>query len=129
MEDRETLAYGPVGDVFVIILRGDQTHEPEWRACMLEAMRTKGLSRVLLVPGDALPDVGQRHDLVELHEKHALRLAVLSDLTATDRVVTALRWGGMEAEGFGTDDLDGMLAFLDRPYVRARMSSVLGPYL
>lgn len=129
MEDRETIAYGQVGDILVVVLRGNHTHEYEWRGFVREAMRSRDLKLMLLVPGDELPDVGRRHDIVELHEKHGLKVAVFSDLTATDRVVTALRWAGMEAEGFPTDDLDGMLGFLDRPYLRPRISSTLGPYL
>jgi len=129
MEDRDTITFGLVEDVFVLIHRHEQVDEREWQDCIREAKRSKSLSRLLLVPGPALPDVGRRYDIVELHEEHGMRVAVLSDLSATGRVVTALKWAGIEAEGFGIDDLDGMLTFLERTYIRARMSSMLGPYL
>jgi hypothetical protein len=129
MEDRDTIAYGTVEDIFIIVLVEDHVDERDWRGCIGDAMRCKKLERLLLVPIRTLPDVGMRHDIVELHEKHGMKVAVLSDLDATDRVVTALKWGGIEVDGFGTDDLDGMLAFFDRMPIRARMSSRLGPYL
>lgn len=118
-----------VDDIFVVVLRTEELNEHEWRGCMLEAMRSRQLPRMLLVSIAVLPDVGRRYDIAEIHGKHGTRLAILSDLTATDRVVTALKWAGMETEGFTTDDLDGMLTFLDRANIRARMSSMLGPYL
>lgn len=129
VEDRETIAFGVTEDIFFVVFRRDHVDEREWRACMREAMRARQTPRMLLVPVEFLPDVGLRHDLVMLHEKHRTRLAVMSDLPATDRVVTALKWAGMKAEGFRLDDLDGMLAFLERTASRARVSSTLGPYL
>lgn len=129
VEDRETIAYGLLEDIFVIVSRYERVDEREWQACIREAIRMRRNDRVLLVPVTVLPDVGRRHDLVQLHEKHGPKLAVMSDLPATHRVVTVLKWAGMNAEGFSVDDLDGMLAFFDRTGVRARMSSTLGPYL
>jgi len=129
MEDRDTIAYGFVEDVFVLVHRTDHIDDRDWQICMSEARRSKNLECMLLVPGKVLPDVGLRYDIVELYEKQNMRMALLSDLPQTDRVVTALKWGGIEVEGFAVEDLDGMLAFLARPHIRARISSVLGPYL
>jgi hypothetical protein len=129
MEDLETLVYGFVDDVYVVIHRSDRVDERDWQSCIDAALYASQVSRLLLVAGDLMPDVGQRHDLGRLHEKHATKVAMLSDASATRRVVTALKWSGIEAEGFRIDDLDGVLAFFSRPILRARLSSALGPYL
>jgi hypothetical protein len=129
MEDRDTIAYGFVDDVYVIIHRGERVDEREWQTCIDGAMYAPQVARLLLVASDLMPDVGQRHDLAKLHEKHATKVAMLSDSSATRRVITALKWSGIEAESFRIDDLDGMLAFIGRPTLRARLSSALGPYL
>jgi len=129
MEDRETLTYGFVDDVYVIIHRGERVDESEWQACMRDAMHASQTSRLLLVAGDLMPDVGQRYDLGTLHEKHHTKVALLSDCPTRARVITALKWSGIEAEAFGVDDLDSVLGFLGRPSMRARLSSALGPYL
>lgn len=129
MEDRETLVYGFVDDVYVIIHRGAQVDEREWQLCLDGALYSSQVPRLLLVAGDLMPDVAQRFDLSRLHEKHGTKMALLSDSPAIRRVVTALKWSGIESEGFRIDDLDGMLVFLSRPGLRARLSSALGPYL
>jgi hypothetical protein len=130
MEDRETLVFGFVDDVYVVIHRGaSQVDEGEWQICLDGAMHAAQVPRLLLVAGDLMPDVGQRFDLGRLHEKHGTKVAILSDSSAVRRVVTALKWSGIETDGFRIDDLDGMLAFLGRPALRARLSSALGPYL
>lgn len=129
MEDRETLAYGFVDDVYVVIHRGTQVDEREWQLCLDGALYASQVPRLLLVAGDLMPDVAQRFDLSRLHEKHGTKVALLSDSPAIRRVVTALKWSGIEAEGFLIDDLDGMLVFMARPTLRARLSSALGPYL
>lgn len=129
MEDRETLAYGFVDDVYVVIHRGTQVDEREWQLCLDGALYAPQAPRLLLVAGDLMPDVAQRFDLSRLHEKHGTKVALLSDSPALRRVVTALKWSGIEAEGFRIDDLDGMLVFMTRPTLRARLSSALGPYL
>lgn len=129
MEDRETLAYGFVDDVYVVIHRGKQVDEREWQLCLDSALYASQAPRLLLVAGDLMPDVAQRFDLGRLHEKHGTKVALLSDSPAIGRVVTALKWSGIEAEGFRIDDLDGMLVFMTRPTLRARLSSALGPYL
>jgi hypothetical protein len=130
MEDRETLVYGFVDDVYVILHRGDRVDEREWQLCIDGALYSASAPRVLLVAGDLMPDVGQRYDLGRLHEKHGgIKAALVSDSPSIRRVVTALKWSGIEAESFRMDDLDGVLAFLARPSLRARLSSALGPYL
>jgi hypothetical protein len=129
MEDRETLVYGFVDDVYVAIHRGSPVDEREWQLCIDGALYASQVPRLLLVAGDLMPDVGQRFDLSRLHEKHRTKMALLSDSNASPRVVTALKWSGIEAEGFRIDALDDMLAFLGRPAMRARLSSALGPYL
>ena len=129
MEDCETLAYGFVEDVYVVIHRGKQVDERDWQACLDGALYAPQVPRLLLVAGDLMPDVGQRFDLSRVHEKHGTKVALLTDSSASRRVVTALKWSGMEAESFRIDDLDGMLVFLSRPALRARLSSALGPYL
>jgi len=130
MEDRETLVYGFVDDVYVIIHRGERVDERDWQLCVDGAFYGSQAPRVLLVAGDLMPDVGQRHDLGRLHEKHGgIKVALLSDSPAIRRVATALKWSGIESECFGMDDLDGVLAFLSRTAARARISSALGPYL
>ncbi|MCX4246178.1 hypothetical protein [Paraliomyxa miuraensis] len=129
MEDRETLAFGFVDDVFVVIHLGDRVDEREWQACMQDLTHSAHTSRVLLVARDLMPDVGQRYDLGALQEKRSLKVALLSDATACARVATALKWSGIAADGFRLDDLDGVLVFLGRPSLRARLSSALGPYL
>lgn len=129
MEDRETLVYGFVDDVYVILHRGDRVDEREWQLCVDGAFYAASVSRVLFVAANLMPDVGQRYDLGRLHDKHGLKAALLSDSPSIRRVVTALKWSGIEAEGFRMDDLDGVLAFLGRPTLRARLSSALGPYL
>jgi hypothetical protein len=128
MEDRETLAYGFVDDVYVIIHRGGHIDERDWQLCIDGALFASQVPR-LLVAGDLVPDVGQRYDLGRVHEKHGTRVALLSDSPLVQRVVTALKWAGIEAEGFRIDALDEMLAFMGRPAQRARLSSALGPYL
>lgn len=129
MEDRQTLAYGFVDDVYVIIHREDRVDESDWQACVRELTYAKDASRILLVARDLMPDVGQRYDLGTLQEKRPLKLALLSDAASASRVVTALKWSGIRAATFGLADLDGVLAFLGRPTMRARLSSALGPYL
>lgn len=129
MEDRETLAYGFIDDVFVIIHLGHQVDEHEWQHCVRELTYSAQTSRVLLVAGNLMPDVGQRYDLGALQEKRPIKVAILSDQPARGRVVTALKWSGISSDGFGIDDLDGVLVFFGRPSLRARLSSVLGPYL
>lgn len=129
MEDRETLVYGFVDDIYVVIHRGSPVDEREWKLCLDGALYASQVPRLVLVAGDLMPDVGQRFDLSRLHEKHATKMALLSDSSAIRRVVTALKWSGIEAEGFRIDDLDGMLGYLGRPAMRARLSSALGPYL
>jgi hypothetical protein len=130
MEDRETLVYGLVDDVFVVLQRGDRIDERDWQVCVDEALYAASAARVLLVAGDLMPDVGQRYDLGRLNDKHGvIKVALLSDSPSIRRVVTALKWSGIEAESFRMDDIDGPLAFLARPTLRARLSSALGPYL
>jgi hypothetical protein len=129
MEDRETLVYGFVDDVYVVIHRGSPIDEREWKLCLDGALYASQVQRLLLVAGDLMPDVAQRFDLSKLHEKHGTKVALLSDSPAIRRVVTALKWSGIEAESFRIADLDGMLVFLSRPAMRARLSSALGPYL
>jgi len=129
MEDRETLVYGFVDDVYVVIHRGSSIDEREWKLCLDGAIYASQVQRMLLVAGELMPDVAQRFDLGRLHEKHRTKMALLSDSPAIRRVVTALKWSGIESEGFRMDDLDGMLGFLARPALRARLSSALGPYL
>jgi hypothetical protein len=129
MEDRETLAFGFVDDVYVVIHRGSRVAEDEWQHCLEDALYSSQVPRLLFVAGDLMPDVAQRCDLARLHERHATRVALLSDGSSVQRVVTALKWSGIEADGFRMDDLDGMLTFLGRPTLRARLSSALGPYL
>lgn len=123
------MAFGFVDDVFVVIHRDGVIAPNDWGMFINEARFARKVPRMLLVPGTAMPDVSQRHDLIELHEKHGMKLAVLSDSEATLRVVTALKWAGIEAKGFPLDDLDGTLAFLERCHLWARVSSALGPYL
>jgi hypothetical protein len=129
MEDRETLVYGFVDDVYVILHRADRIDEHEWQLCIDGALYAASVARLLFVAANLMPDVGQRYDLGRLHEKHGTKGALLSDSPSIRRVVTALKWSGMEAECFRMDDLDGVLAFLSRPSLRARLSSALGPYL
>lgn len=129
MEDRETLAYGFVDDIFVIIHLVDRVDEREWEMCMRELTFSTQTSRVLLVAGNLMPDVGQRYDLGTLQEKRPIKVAMLSDEATSVRVVTALKWSGIAADAFGIDDLDGVLVFFGRPSMRARLSSALGPYL
>jgi hypothetical protein len=129
MEDRDTIAYGFIDDVFVVIHRGERVDEREWQACLDTAMYAAQVPRLVLVARDLMPDVGQRYDLAKLHEKHSTKVAMLSDSSATRRVVTALKWSGITAESFRIDDLDDMLVFIGRPTLRARLSSALGPYL
>ena len=129
MEDRETIVHGFVDDVYVVIHRAAQVDESEWQLCLEEALHSSQVPRLLLVAGDLMPDVGQRFDLGRLHEKHRTKVAILSDSSAVRRVVTALKWSGIEADGFRIEDLDGMLTFFGRPALRARISSALGPYL
>ncbi|MCA9654841.1 MAG: hypothetical protein H6712_26240 [Myxococcales bacterium] len=116
-------------DVFVVLHRGDAIDERDWGMFVSEARFSRKLPMMLIVPGRAMPDVSQRYDLIELHEKHHMKVAVLSDSKAVLRVVTALKWAGVEAKGFAVDDLDGTLAFLERRHLWARVSSALGPYL
>lgn len=130
MEDRATLVYGFVDDVYVVLQRGDRIDERDWQLCVDGAFYAASTARVLLVAGNLMPDVGQRYDLGRVNEKHgALKVALLSDSPSIRRVVTALKWSGIEAESFRMDDIDGPLAFLVRPTLRARISSALGPYL
>lgn len=129
MEDRETLVFGFVDDVYVVIHRAEKIDEQEWLFCFETALFSSQVPRLLLVAGDVMPDVGQRFDLGRLHEKHSTKVALLTDSPSVRRVITALKWSGIEADGFRIDDLDGMLAFLGRPGLRARLSSALGPYL
>jgi hypothetical protein len=129
MEDRETLVFGFVDDVYVLLLRGDRVDEQDWQLAIDEALFAPRMTRLLLVARSIVPDVGQRYDLGRLHEKHRIKAALVSDAPTIRRVVTALKWSGMEAEGFRMDELDAMLAFLGCPSLRARISSALGPYL
>jgi len=129
MEDRETLSYGFVDDVYVVIHRGSPVDEREWQLCLDGALYASQVPRLLFVAGDLMPDVAQRFDLSRLHDKHATKMALLSDAPTIRRVVTALKWSGITAEGFRIDALDDMLVFLGRPAMRARLSSALGPYL
>lgn len=129
VEDRESIAYGLVDDLFIVIHLGGEVDENDWRVCFSDFKRAKSEPAMLIVPGEVLPNIMQRHDLVELHETRPMKVAVLSDLTATPRVVTALKWAGIDAAGFAIDDLDGMLAFLEHSAGRARISSAIGPYL
>ena len=129
MEDRETLVYGFIDDVYVILHRGRDIEERDWQSCINGAIFAAQVPRLLLVAGNQMPDVGQRFDLAQLKEKHDTTMALMSDSSAIGRVVTALKWSGIEAEGFLMDDLVGVLQFLGCPSQRARMSSSLGPYL
>lgn len=129
MEDRETLVYGFIDDVYVVLHRGRKVDERDWQAAINGAIFAAQVPRLLFVAGDLMPDVGQRFDLSRLQEKHATKMALMSDSSAIGRVVTALKWSGIEADGFSMDDLVGVLQFLACPTSRARMSSALGPYL
>ncbi len=129
VEDRETLVYGFVDDVFIVLHRSEQIDEAEWQACINTAIFATQAPRLLVVAGDSMPDVGQRFDIGRLHEKHETKVALLSDSAATGRVVTALKWSGIEAESFRMDDLLGVLKFFGRAALWARVSSALGPYL
>ncbi|MEX1364957.1 MAG: hypothetical protein AB1Z98_17645 [Nannocystaceae bacterium] len=136
MEDWSSLSFGFVDDVFVVIHRAETIDEREWGLCLSEARLAKPLPPILIVPCTVMPNVSQRHDLAELMQRgdpggseQPMKLAMLSDSDAMPRVVTALKWGGIDAKGFAEEDLDGMLAFLERMPIRARMSSALGPYL
>ena len=103
VEDLQSIAYGFVDDVFVVLHRGDAIDERDWGMFVSEARFSRKLPMMLIVPGRAMPDVSQRYDLIELHEKHHMKVAVLSDSKAVLRVVTALKWAGVEAKGFGPD--------------------------
>lgn len=129
MEDFQSIAYGFVDEIFVVIHRSDTIDERDWRRLIGEARGSRRPSLMLLVLDSGMPDVSQRYDLIELHEEHAMKVAMLSDSEVVHRVVTALKWAGVDAKGFPMDDLDGVLAFFERRQLWARLSSALGPYL
>ena len=129
MDDRETLAFGFVDEVFVVLHSSDEIAERDWRACVDQALSAAEVPAIVWVTNKAAPDVTQRHDLISIFEKHGSTVAIMSDDPLADRAVTALGWAGMTVKRFAEDDLDGMLAFLEHTALRARVASAIGPYL
>lgn len=124
-----TLRFAAVDDVFLIVHAHVDPDPREWSRLMDESRaNVHRLRRCLVSSADSKLTAKQRSDLGEFVKNHECNVAVLVDSAVTRGIVTALGWVTGKYRAFGSDDIEGAVAYLgsgvDPAKIREEMRSM-----
>lgn len=120
MQVLDTIAFGFVEDMYVIVHRAEHVVDEDWKPFVADVSAAEAMPRMLVIAGPGKLDPDQRHFVREIYDRFSMRIGVLADSRLARGVLTALSWFGVEAKAFPAHDLAGVLSYLERDQLRAK---------
>lgn len=129
MEVLQTLAFGFVGDVYIVVHKAPRVDPAEWKVFSEHLLSRATVNLMLVVAGDAKLDADQRFAVRDAYAKYNMRIGVLADSKVARGIMTAFSWFNVDVKGFPTKDFSGLLVYLGRETLREQLSEAIAPYL